>query len=435
MSTNRNNSKTTTARYKAAILTQKLQENELVPNVPNVQTSTISMIPNDKATVNRRKSTTLAQMHQGNRLVFDVGILWNTTNLAPEIWATVVSTVLNNKNTMFQICLVKLNNVIGNVEISDDFGLWITKHGTTEIQIPIPVQHYYDTTLDDPFPSFSMWSVNIGTMICDHLKNLIEDYMDNNQTVCTCTNMERLLLIIYELEITYMPADADGNIASRVTPLILDWHTDLCQMLKNRAMNRTLAHINQPSRGQISFQPALVYNFSIDALSIRMPINWQVDEILDTNEIASVRFPGVKTNISTTGIPTEMPTIGTNELMLWLLDAEMLLTSMLDPKSTFPPNSRQIALQADSLKWSITDGVYTVADAELIIEAAAELMLVDAYHNRHLEPTWEEEYIPYKEDNSHDTAPQQNDPDLIHHHHKQIQNDCKPAGKPKSDLR
>jgi hypothetical protein len=166
-----------------------------------------------------------------------------------------------------------------------------------------------------------------------------------------------------------------------------------------------------------------------------MPTNWQVDEILDADEIASVRFPGVKTSISSTRIPTGMPTIGTNELMLWLLDAEMLLTSMLHPKSTFPPNARQIALQADLLKRSITDGVYTIADAELIIEAAAELMSVDAYHNRHSEPTWEEEYIPYKEDNSHNTTPQQNDLDLIQHHHNQMQNDCKPVGKPKSDFR
>jgi hypothetical protein len=259
--------------------------------------------------------------------------------------------------------------------------------------------------------------------------------MDNNRTICTCTNMERLLLIIYELEITYMPADTDGNIVNTATPLILDRHTDLCPMLKNRAMNCAIVHINRPSRGQISFQPALVYNSSIDASRIRMPINWQVDEILDTDEIAFVRFPGVKTCISSTGIPTGMPTIGTNELMLRLLDAEMLLTSMLDPESTFPPNARQIALQADLLKRSITDGVYTVADTELIIEAAAELMLVDAYHNRHSEPTWEEEYIPHKEDNSHDTAPQQNNLDLIQRHHNQMQKDCKPAGKPKSVFR
>jgi hypothetical protein len=105
-----------------------------------------------KTAAARRKAATLAQMLQGNGLVFDVGILWNTADLAPEIRATIVSTVLADKSAMFRICLVKLSNVICNIEISDNFGLWITKN-RTNIQIPIPVQQYYDITLEDPFPS------------------------------------------------------------------------------------------------------------------------------------------------------------------------------------------------------------------------------------------------------------------------------------------
>jgi hypothetical protein len=124
-----------------------------------------------------------------------------------------------------------------------------------------------------------MQSFNVGTMIRDHLKNLIEDYVDNNQAICTCTNLERLLLLIYELEITYMPVDTDGNVINTATPFILDRHTDLCPLFKIHAMNHAIAHINWLSRGQISFQRALVYYFSIDASSIKMPVNWQMDEI------------------------------------------------------------------------------------------------------------------------------------------------------------
>jgi hypothetical protein len=76
--------------------------------------------------------------------------------------------------------------------------------------------------LNDPFPSFSMRSFNVGAMIRDHLKNLIEDYVDNNQAICTWTNLEHLLLLIYELEITYMPVDIDSNVINTATPLILD---------------------------------------------------------------------------------------------------------------------------------------------------------------------------------------------------------------------
>ena len=178
-------------------------------------------------------------------------------------------------------------------------------------------------------------------------------------------------------------------------------------------MNCAIAHINRPSRGQISFQLALIYYFSIDASSIKMPINWQMDEILDTDEISSTWFPGVKTCISPTGTPTGMPTIITNVLMLRLLDTEMMLTSMLNPESSFPPNARQIALQPDSLKRSITEGVYLIEDAEMIIEAAAELTLVTALYNRHSRITWEDEHGPDEEDNNHDSAQWLNDCDLL----------------------
>jgi hypothetical protein len=225
-----------------------------------------------KAAAAHRKAATLAHMLQGNGLVFNVGMLQNTTDLAPETRAAIVSMVLVDKSAMFRICLVKLSNVICNVEISDDFGLWITKDRTTHIQIPTPVQQYYNMTLDDPFPSFSMRTFNAGAMIRDHLKNLIEDYIDNNRTVCSCTKLDRLLLLIYELEITYVPIDYDGNIIHTTTPLILDRHADLCPLFKTHAMNHAITHINRPSRGQIRFQPALVYEFNTDASCIQMPL-------------------------------------------------------------------------------------------------------------------------------------------------------------------
>ena len=89
------------------------------------------------------------------------------------------------------------------------------------------------------------------------------------------------------------------------------------------------------------------------------------------------------------------------ELMLRLIDVEVLFTSMIDPGNLLPPNVKQMALKVDSLKRSIADGMYTVEDAELIIEAAAELTSTDAYNNRFSDPAWEEEYVPYKGDDSH----------------------------------
>ena len=123
--------------------------------------------------------------------------------------------------------------------------------------------------------------------------------------------------------------------------------------------------------------------------------------------------------------------------MLRLLDSEVLLTSMLDPGNSFPPNARKIALHSDLLKHSITDRMYTVEDAELIIEAAAELASVTEFYNRSLATTYKEEYGPDDEDNNHGPAQRQNDRDLVQHHnnHAAENTDLKPQGKPKSDFR
>jgi hypothetical protein len=232
-----------------------------------------------------------------------------------------------------------------------------------------------------------------------------------------------------------MPIDSNGNILHTITPLILDQHTDLCPLFKMRAMNRAIAQLNRPSRGQISFQPALAYEFNIDASCIQMPVNWQAEKILATDEIATIRFPDVKAgHISNIGMPSGVPSITTNELMLRFLDTEVLLTSLLDPDSSFPPNERKIALHSDSLKRSITDGMYTVEDAELIIEAAAELASVTEFYNQNSFTTWEEEHGPDDEDNNHNPAQRQNDRDLVQHHNNHTQNDRKLQGKPKSDF-
>ena len=298
----------------------------------------------------------------------------------------------------------------------------MTKNGTTAIQIPIPTQQYYDMALEDPYRSFSMRTFNAGAMIRDHLKDVIEDFVDNGQNHCCCTNLNRLTLLLYTLEITYLPIDDDGNTLRTAEPLILNRHTYLCPLFKVHAMNRSIADLKRQSHEEISFQPALVYNFQVDASGVQMPDNWLVDQVMDADEISTIRFPSIKANnrLTSTGIPSSMPTITTTELMLRLLDVEVLLTSMIGPGNILPPNVKQIALQADSLKRSIADGMYTVEDAELIIEAAAELTSTDAYNNRFSDSAWEEEYIPYKGDDSHTEARRHNELDLIHHNDNQM---------------
>jgi hypothetical protein len=78
--------------------------------------------------------------------------------------------------------------------------------------------------------------------------------------------------------------------------------------------------------------------------------------------------------------------------------------------------------------------MYTVEDAESIVEAVAELASVTEFYNQNSFTTWEEEHGPDDEDNNHDLAQRQNNQDLVQHHNDRTQNNRKPQGKQKSDF-
>ena len=54
-----------------------------------------------RTTIASHKAVALAQMLQGNGLVFEDGKLRHTSDLTPENRKSVVSTVLNDKSAMF----------------------------------------------------------------------------------------------------------------------------------------------------------------------------------------------------------------------------------------------------------------------------------------------------------------------------------------------
>jgi hypothetical protein len=79
--------------------------------------------------------------------------------------------------------------------------------------------------------------------------------------------------------------------------------------------------------------------------------------------------------------------------------------------------------------------MYTVEDAKMIIEAAAELASVTEFYNRNSFTTWEGEHGPDDEDNNHDPAQRQNDQDLHQHHLNNTPDDHEPQDEPKLDFR
>jgi hypothetical protein len=144
---------------------------------------------------------------------------------------------------MCRTCLIKLNSAVCNVEISDKFGQWMTEHGTSYIHLPLLLQLLYNMTHSNPFVPFGMQEFNDGTMIREGLKNLIELYIATNRSICSCTNLERLLFIIEELEITYLPIDINGDVDQVATPLVLTRRSDLRQLFKTHVVRSAMTQI------------------------------------------------------------------------------------------------------------------------------------------------------------------------------------------------
>jgi hypothetical protein len=135
---------------------------------------------------------------------------------------------------------------------------------------------------------------------------------------------------------------------------------------------------------------------------------------MNAGEIATIRFPSIRegNRLTSTGMASGVPTVTTKESMLRLLDAEISLASMIDPTNSFPPNARQIASHADSLKHDITDGMCTVKDAEMIVRAAAELTSANETCTRLTGSTHENDHGPWLD---HDPTQSQNVRDLVQH--------------------
>jgi hypothetical protein len=185
------------------------------------------------------------------------------------------------------------------------------------------------------------------------------------------------LFIIDKLEITYLPIDSNGDVDCSGTPLILGRRSDLRQLLKTHTMNRAIAQINRPSGGPISFQPALVHHFNINASHVEMPPNWQVDKVLDADEIATTQFPGIKPALTKAALATATSTGASSstsdKMMKKLIDAQVLLASNLDPR-TF---GRAITAAVSSAVTSSTGTIGTQVGAG--IEKAIKDSLIPAH--------------------------------------------------------
>ena len=84
-----------------------------------------------------------------------------------------------------------------------------------------------------PFVALSARRFNVGILIREGLKELDESVINMNSTALSCTDTERLLLIVEEIEISYLPLNDTGDIDQSATPLVLHRSSDLCEIFKN----------------------------------------------------------------------------------------------------------------------------------------------------------------------------------------------------------
>ena len=108
-----------------------------------------------------------------------------------------------------------------------------------------------------------------------------------NPTLVSCTDIDRLLLMVEEVKITYYPLQDDGNVDRSVPPLVLDRNSDFTQIFKKHVHYTTIGQLLQPSTGPITFTKYFVYGFQIDASRITMLPEWRRDPVVNADEISS----------------------------------------------------------------------------------------------------------------------------------------------------
>jgi hypothetical protein len=170
----------------------------------------------------------------------------DTDSLNEGTRATVLEQLLNNREVMCRICMDRLNRAIGKLDISGEFGEWLTNDGSQPVYVSILLQIFHNMNVADPFVALSVQRFNGGILILEGLKSWIESVINKNPTVLSCTDIERLSLVVEEMEISYLPLNDTGDIDRSATPLVLHRSSDLCEIFKNHVIRTTTNQIQQP---------------------------------------------------------------------------------------------------------------------------------------------------------------------------------------------
>ena len=244
--------------------------------------------------------------------------------------ATILDKLTANQQAMCRVCLIRLDKTYANLEITGEFGQWITANGSNEIHVNIPLNVFYNMEEEHPLDGMQPQRSNVAMSICEELKFQIEEIIKANPEAARCTDINRPPLMVEEMEITYLPLNSDGKVNRSAVPLILDRNSDLTQIFKEHVIYTTSVQLLQPSTEPISFNKQFVYNFQVDTSHIVMPSRW-TSGIVDADEISSPRLPGLKEKIRMSIPPKKVSFSSSDEVMKGILESQVLLAKHLDP--------------------------------------------------------------------------------------------------------
>jgi hypothetical protein len=169
-----------------------------------------------------------------------------------------------------------------------------------------------------------------------------------------------------------LPTDNNVDVDQSGTPLVLIRSSDLCPLFKNHVMGSAMNQIKRPSSGPITFQKEFICTFKMNASHIKMPPNWKRQKVLDANEIASPRLPGVKekNRATVSSKTTSSSAHPLDDMIQQLIDEQILLAKNLDP-NTF---GMAVATAVSSTMTSSTGTIGTQVSAG-ITKAMEEILI------------------------------------------------------------
>ena len=155
----------------------------------------------------------VAAMLQGQGFVIvNSDRIKNTDGLSAETQATILDKLTADQKTMCRACLIRLEKTYAKLEISGEFGQWLTANGSNDIHVRVPISAYYDPEDENPLDAMQPRKSNVAMSIREELRFQIEEIVKASPDAASCTDINRLLLMVEEMEITHLPLQSDGRV-------------------------------------------------------------------------------------------------------------------------------------------------------------------------------------------------------------------------------